>query len=89
MEKEFEKEGTDNVPFVYVGPTVRNKIKQYTVYIGGAPKILTELIEQVPAINALFVSVDKLQECKKQLQDKASVLSVMYQHVENYFKNKE
>lgn len=78
----------DDVPYIYIGPTIRNKIKQYTVYTGGTPKALIELTKEVPAIGALFVSVDKLQEAKQELMDKTSVLSVMYEHVVSYFKDK-
>lgn len=69
---------------IYVGPTIKNVVKQHTVYTNGLPAILEEKAKELPAIKKLVVPVSKLMEVRKQLEQTGTAYSVFYAQVKEY-----
>ena len=67
---------------VYIGPTIKGKLKKDTVFATGIPRIGKEVIEKNPAMKALFVPLDNVAEAKKQVETENSALNIMYKKAE-------
>jgi len=84
--KEDDSKANVKATVMYVGPTIVGEIKQYSVYKNGLPKNVSKLAEQVPAIKHLLVQTGHITEARKQINEKGSVLNVMYNKVLDYIK---
>ena len=69
---------------IYVGPTIKNVVKQHTVFINGLPAILEEKAKELPAIKKLVVPVSKLMEVRKQIEQTGTAYNVFYEKVRAY-----
>lgn len=83
MKKQVKEEVKKEEPVIYIGPTIPNRIKQYTVY-KGVPASVEELKKEIPELKHLFVNVSKLNESKAKLSDETSYLSVIYNTVASH-----
>lgn len=64
---------------IYVGPTRKNRsIIQYTVYKGGYPESVKAEIAACPVLNKLFVPVSQLEQARKDIQTKGTILNKYY-----------
>ena len=68
---------------VYCGPSVRNVVRQYTVYSGAIPESLTAFLQAHPAAKALLVSLDKFAATRKNLETKGSAEAVLYNKIKS------
>lgn len=69
--------------FAYIGPTIKNKIDEGTIFTNGYPKIAKELVVSQPLIQKLFVPLSEYADKKKEVETKDSVLNVIYNRVKN------
>lgn len=63
---------------IYIGPPIRKNgigLRTNQVFIGGHPAYLEALYTEYPHIKSLFVPVDKLQECLKQIKQTGTALN--------------
>lgn len=71
---------------MYLGPTITGVVRHSTIFKDGVlPERVKECISQLPMIERLFVSLDKLPEAKKELNKKQSVLCTIYAQTVNKF----
>lgn len=54
-------------PVVYCGPTVKNTVKQYTVYADGdmLPDMMNRFLETVPMAKGLLVPIEQFSDTRK------------------------
>ena len=69
--------------FAYIGPTIKNKIDEGTIFTNGYPQIAKELVASQPLIQKLFVPLSEYADKKKEVETKDSVLNVIYNRVKN------
>lgn len=72
-------------PLIYVGPSTK-KLQRFTVFQNGLPLEVKQYSKDCPAIEALFVPVQKLNEVQANLQDSASAESIFYAKANEYLK---
>lgn len=65
---------------VYCGPTVKNVIKQYTVYNNPdkLPDMVTEFINKVPAAKGMFVPLSCFAKTRAELENPKSGTSIVF-----------
>lgn len=68
---------------VYCGPSVRNVIRQYTVYSGAIPDSVKAFLDAHPTAKALMVPLDRFAETRKNLETKGSAEAVLYNKVKS------
>lgn len=67
---------------IYIGPNLSKGILQkYTVFKGGLPSHLDEVIEHYPLIKYLFVNICELGEKEKAVNTKGSVENTAYNEI--------
>lgn len=77
-------------PMMYIGPTFkRDGITQFSTFINGLPKALTEHIEKCPEINVLIVPLADLVAARGRLSTVGSVEHTIYTKVVNYINGGE
>ncbi|MEX3625836.1 hypothetical protein [Viridibacillus arvi] len=70
---------------IYMGPTSKLMAKSST-FIGGYPKHVEEHLEAFPALEKLFMPVEKLPDFLEAMADEGSAESVIYRNVSEYLK---
>lgn len=80
--KTEETKKTEQV--IYVGPSIKNVVKQNTIYTNGLPVILEEKAKELPEIKKLVVPVSKLMEVREQLKQSGTAYNVFYSRVKEY-----
>jgi len=73
-------------PLIYVGPNNKH-ITKSSIFIGGYPPHITKHIESCPALNNVFIPVSELPEYLKRAKVENSAEQIIYNQVQNYFKN--
>lgn len=68
---------------VYCGPSVRNVVRQYTVYTGTIPQVLAQFLDTHPAAQALLVSIERFAEVRTKLETKGTAEAVLYNKVKS------
>lgn len=68
-------------PLIYIGPTIPGVAKENTVYNNGLPETLSKKAEEVPAIKALIIPVEKLAAASVELAKPGSALSIVYNKI--------
>lgn len=68
---------------VWCGPSVRNVVRQYTVFSGGVPEVLEQLLEAHPAAKSLLVPVDRFAQTRRALETKGTAEAVIYNKVKS------
>jgi hypothetical protein len=89
MAKSGSKVEATTVParMVYCGPNIPGgALQQFTVFKGGFPLHLAELVEKCPAIKLLCVSPDQLQATRIGVTVKGSASNIAYGEVIHYIK---
>lgn len=72
---------------VYVGPNIpKEGLNRFRVYQGGTPTRYDELFKACPAINKLFVDVEKLSETINLIGKTGSAYHTWYAEAVNYIK---
>lgn len=84
MKKTKAEETKQPEQVIYVGPSIKNVVRQHTVYTNGLPVILEEKAKELPAIKKLVVPVSKLTEVREQLKQTGTAYSVFYAQVKEY-----
>lgn len=84
MKKTKTEETKKTEQVIYVGPSIKNVVRQHTVYTNGLPAILEEKAKELPAIKKLVVPVSKLTEVREQLKKTGTAYSVFYAQVKEY-----
>lgn len=70
------------IAVVYIGPTIKHKLKKNTVFANGIPEIGKEIEKDIPAIKSLFVPLKDIADAKKEVDTKDSALNLIYKKVE-------
>lgn len=71
-----------SVPMVYIGPTLEKfGLRQFSIFIGGEPKVFETLKGRMPEISQLLIPLEKLSEKRRELADRTSVAAVAYRAV--------
>lgn len=76
-EKAAEKTGTQ----VYIGPSVRGIVKQYTVFKGDIPEILKKFTQDHPIAESLIVPIEDFAEARRNLETAGSALSILCRQI--------
>mgnify|MGYP000093841406 CR=1 FL=1 len=64
---------------IYVGPTRKNRsIIQYAVFKGGYPESVKAEITAYPVLKKLFVPVSQLEQARKDIKTKGTILNKYY-----------
>lgn len=72
---------------MYLGPTIIGAARHGTVFKDGIlSKKVQECITELPALEKLFVEVDKVSESVRALRDEQSALRVIYEQAKVRFK---
>lgn len=73
---------------IYIGSSLKNGLlKQYTIFKDGIiPAYLVDLFNGNDALRGLVVSVDDLQEAKKAMQKKGTILNLYARRVRKEIK---
>lgn len=69
-------------PVIYTGPTIKNVIKQYTVFKSVLPASVEEKSNELPAIKQLIVPVSKLRETTDKIRTEGTPQNVFYKQLE-------
>lgn len=77
--------GEKKETLIYCGPTTKG-IKQFSSYIGGFPDTMNTHIEKCGVLKGLFVKVEDFPTFNKNLKDKSSIESAMFEQAVEYFK---
>lgn len=83
--KNIKNENHEHV--VYIGPSVKGKLKNGTAYTRGIPKILEKMIQKEPAMKKMFVPISEIAEAQKQISDENSALNIIYKKIEGVVQN--
>ena len=62
----------------YCGPTIKGVAPQYTVFVGGVPTKLAEVMEEFPVVKALVVPRDKLAEMRVKVEQSGTRENALY-----------
>lgn len=74
---------------IYIGDNIPDLgLLKDTVYLGEIPRVLKEEMENIPALERLFVPTSQLLEKKKALEDKTSLDFLSKEEVNRYFKQR-
>lgn len=73
----------ETCPVIYIGPTIPGVAKENTVYSNGMPEALAAKAEEVPAVKALIIPVEKLAVASAELKNPGSAMSVVYNKAKN------
>lgn len=67
-------------PVVYCGPTVKNTVKQYTVYADGdvLPDMMNRFLETVPMAKGLLVPIEQFSDTRKALENPKSAAGILF-----------
>lgn len=68
---------------VYCGPSVRNVVRQYTVFYGQIPEALAQFLEAHPAAKSLLVPVDCFAQTRRALETRGTAEAVIYNKVKS------
>lgn len=68
---------------VYCGPSVRNVVRQYTVYNGDIPDALDAFLTAHPLASNLLVPLDAFAETRRKLETKGTAEAILYQKVKS------
>ena len=68
---------------VYCGPSVRNVVRQYTVYSGEIPAALTAFFDAHPLARNLLVPLDAFADTRRKLEIKGTAEAVLYAKVKS------
>ena len=72
---------------IYAGPNLPGGVLQrYTVFKGGTPAHIKQIIEKCPAIQGLFVSVDKFAVTEQSISVAGSAENALFGQVVDYIK---
>ena len=72
---------------IYIGPNLPGGILQrYTVFKGGLPLHVKEIIEKCPAIKGLFVLIENLATAELSLSTIGSAVNALFGQVGDYLK---
>lgn len=70
---------------IYCGPNLPGGLlQQHTIYKGGTPKHLDNVIEKCPAFKALFVEPARLTETMIDVNTPGTVKNLLYQEVKEF-----
>lgn len=84
---EAKTETDELISLVYVGPNVpKEGLNRFRVYQGGTPERYDELFKECPAIEKLFVDVEKLSETINLIGKTGSAYHTWYAESVNYIK---
>lgn len=67
-------------PVVYCGPTVKNTVKQYTVYADGdmLSDMMNRFLETVPMAKGLLVPIEQFSDTRKALENPKSAAGILF-----------
>lgn len=67
-------------PLVYCGPTVKNVVKQFTVYSSTAavPAAVNELLTKIPAAKGMMVPIEKFAKTRADLENPKSSAGLIF-----------
>lgn len=70
-------------PLVYCGPSVKNVVKQFTVYSGAdaVPAAVNEFLTKVPAAKGLMVPLDRFGKTRADLENPKSGAGLIFASV--------
>ena len=71
---------------IYCGPSFPGRLQQYSVFRGGVPKYLDNLIEECPNIKSMIVPISKLAITRDKLNKKGSRENQLYKNILDYQK---
>lgn len=66
----------------YIGPSIAGIVNQGTVFAGGYPPKVREMVERKPFLAELFVPVGELAQARKELKDPGSRLGLLCRRAE-------
>lgn len=58
-----------NEQVIYIGDNIGLGVTHGSVYVGGVPNAILDLVEKYPEIEHLVVPIDKMIEAKKRLKE--------------------
>ena len=70
-------------PMVYVGPSIRGVVRQYTTFTNGLPKDLDKKAEEIPAIRGLIVPVNQLPKAMADIRNREGLCYALYKKVQS------
>lgn len=71
--------------FIYCGPSLpTGLLQQHTIYKGGIPEHLKNVIEKCPGIKSLFVPYSKLQAVTAAIQSAGSLENLQYRDIQKF-----
>lgn len=76
-----EKEETNEEPVVYCGPSIRNIVRQYTVFDDGIPETLRDFFDEKPIAKTMLIPLSRLAEMRSKLEDKGTPEAVLYRQI--------
>ncbi len=77
-----KKKTKKNESFFYLGPTIKRGIlEKNTVFRGGLPNYLNELLDKNPLIKELIVSEKDYLDSIKEVETKETRLNILYKKV--------
>lgn len=67
-------------PVVYCGPSVKNTVKQFTVYSDGdaLPEAVTAFLNRIPAAKGLMVPIDSFADTRAALENPKSGAGIIF-----------
>jgi hypothetical protein len=71
---------------MYIGPSIPGVVKKGTVFIGDLPKQLTDASGDMPEINNLVITIDKITSAMNALSQQGSVENVSYYRILEHLK---
>lgn len=72
-----------NKTLIYIGPSTK-QLQRFTVFNNGLSDFANKHKEKCPALGALFVPVENLNDVQQKLKDSASAESIFYEKVKEY-----
>ncbi len=88
QERDVSERPTEGSPVavIYLGPPISGVSMPGTVYRNGLPPQTQKMLEEIPALGRLLVSVGNAAQIRKELQDPQSAASICYQKVVEHVK---
>ena len=64
---------------IYIGPTIGGyRLVKYQIYLGGLPKHIDGVFQQMPQIKRLFVPVSELSKAEAEVRTQGTPLNKYY-----------
>ena len=79
--KEAETVSESVEALVYCGPSIKNIVREGTVFTGGLPEALVEYTKKQPAIKNLIVSLEKYAALRAAISAPGTAAYIIYKNI--------